>query len=119
MQTVTVEKPFVGAYKCSIDESDFIQDELVENDKGEIVTRRVPYKRVVGLMPQRRLATPDDQEKAKAGHLYVDGSWAYDSTEPMTITVPVTFAAQLSAKGLAKATEVPVSPAKKHLKPPA
>lgn len=114
-QVIEVKAPFTGAYKCALAEADLIQDELHENEQGQIVTKKVPYKKIVGLLPQRRLATKEDQEAIKAGRLYAEGNYVYDSTEPTRLTVPAEFAQSLVARGLA---EIVAEEGKKKLKAP-
>lgn len=61
-------RPFVGSYKCTIDECDYIQDILIEKD-GFIVKGKEPRKRFIGMIGERRPLTGDEIMAAKSGAL--------------------------------------------------
>lgn len=53
-------KAVVGAYPCAATEADHISTQLVENDQGQLVTVRKPYKKFRMLQGYRKLATAAD-----------------------------------------------------------
>ncbi|MBS0244921.1 MAG: hypothetical protein JSS20_22340, partial [Proteobacteria bacterium] len=50
MQLVEIRplKPFVGSYRCALNDADFIDDHLTENENGLVVKIPVPRKRFIG-----------------------------------------------------------------------
>lgn len=61
-------KPFVGSYRCTLAEADFIDDVLDETPAGIVKTKQ-PRKRFIGLIAERRALTLGEIEARLCGDL--------------------------------------------------
>lgn len=100
MQLVEVRpvKPFVGSFKCSLAEADFIDDALEEKD-GVVVKVKIPRRRYIGLIAVYRALTVGEIEARIRGELDPetfeldpDGIDALSRVKPGSNQVPAIFA---------------------------
>lgn len=107
--------PFVGAFPTTGDHADYIKDALVDDGHGNLVKRRIPYRKVVGTVDVWRPATEadrqDDAERRRIAEmtgaefhsrLSSDGQSVLLPADPAVILVSPAYAKELVAKGLAE-----------------
>lgn len=75
MVRVRCLKAVVGAYPCPATEADHISTDLVENDQGQLVTVRKPYKKFRLLQGYRKFATAADVADDAARVARGERSW--------------------------------------------
>lgn len=112
MDTVKVKalQPIVGAYPCSAGEADHIANVLGEDDQGNIVTKRVAYKKYQAKIETDRFASPQDiedeeQREKREGDSFVprlsaDKTRITVPADPEFLELPRDEADKLVARGL-------------------
>lgn len=86
-------KAFVGSYRCSVAEADVIDDILAEDEQGNVVKRKSPRKRVIGLVAERRALRAHEIEAALKGELLdrivLDDPRQLEEVKPGASTIPI------------------------------
>lgn len=110
-------KAVVGAYPCPATEADHISTQLVENDQGQLVTARKPYKKFRLLQGYRKLATgadiADDAERvARGGHSWMSFDGQYIEVPADEGYLPETYVTEnrLVERGLVEIIDEPKTP---------
>jgi hypothetical protein len=111
---MSVTKPFIYNVKCSANESDFFQTELVEGENGGLVSMKVAYKRIRGFVPYSRVPTEPEIALHRDGKLPENMIMKSEQeieihTGPTIIEVPPEHVDILEAKGLAKRIDATVT----------
>lgn len=102
-------KPFVGSYRCKLEEADTIDEALAEDPAGNIIKTKVPKKRFVGLVPVFKRLFPEERAGYASGaplpersELSPDGATLMTWPREKTVRVPKDIAESLVERGLAE-----------------
>ena len=121
MITVRALKPLVGAYPILGTDvpSDHISKVLDHNDRGELVEKRIAYKKFRMAMQVERAATPDDladnqmsMARGEPSRVSLDGSRIITPADVMELPSSYVEANELVERGLVEIIADP-KPAKK------